>query len=227
MIMSFQAGISQMSQLPLKFDSQGLVPVIVQDHVTGEIRMFAYATDAAVRKTLQTGRATFWSRSRGELWQKGRASGQETPVVRVLADCDADCLIYSSDPHCPSCHSGAQSCFFQALDGDRLGQASEQPQMLLTSLETRLESSQRVARNGGHAKALFDAGAPSAATKFREEAGKFAQALEKEGEEQVVFLAADTLYQLIAGLRTRSIALRRVLAELARRLGGAARVANE
>ena len=80
-----------MSQLPLKYDPRGLVPAIVQDHLTGQIRMFAFATEAAVRMTLQTGRATFWSRSRGELWQKGRISGHETPVVRVLADCSGSC----------------------------------------------------------------------------------------------------------------------------------------
>jgi phosphoribosyl-ATP pyrophosphohydrolase/phosphoribosyl-AMP cyclohydrolase len=211
-----------MPQLPLKFDSQGLVPVIMQDHITGEIRMFAFATDAAVRKTLETGRATFWSRSRGELWQKGRASGQETAVVRVLADCDADVLIYSSDPECPSCHSGAQSCFFQAVDGDRLGQASEQPQTLLASLESDIEASRRSSVNGVPAKPSVDA-APSIAAKFHEEAGKLAQALENEGEERVVFLAADTLYQLVVGLRSRSIAMRRVLAELARRLGSSTR----
>ena len=97
-----------MSHPPLKYDAQGLVPAIVQDHITGEIRMFAFATDAAVRTTLDTGRATFWSRSRGELWQKGRVGGHEIPVVRVLADCDGDCVIYSSDPQGPSCHSGAR-----------------------------------------------------------------------------------------------------------------------
>ena len=211
-----------MPQLPLKFDAQGLVPVIMQDYITGEIRMFAFATDAAVRKTLETGRATFWSRSRGELWQKGRASGQETAVVRVLADCDADVLIYSSDPECPSCHSGAQSCFFQAVDGDRLGQASEQPQTLLASLEADIEASRRSSVNGVPAKASGDA-APSIAAKFHEEAGKLARALDSEGEERVVFLAADTLYQLVVGLRSRSIAMRRVLAELARRLGSSTR----
>jgi phosphoribosyl-ATP pyrophosphohydrolase/phosphoribosyl-AMP cyclohydrolase len=214
-----------MSQLPLKYDAQGLVPVVMQDHITGEIRMFAFATDAAVRKTLETGRATFWSRSRGELWQKGRASGQETAVVRVLADCDADVLIYSSDPECPSCHSGAQSCFFQALDGDRLGQASEQPQTLLASLEARIEASRRSTFDGGvgAGKGSVDAGARSIAAKFREEAGRLAQAFESEGEERVVFVAADTMYQLLVGLRSRSIALRRVLVELARRLGTTAR----
>ena len=101
-----------MPQLPLKFDAQGLVPAIVQDHLTGQIRMFAFASESAVRKTLETGRATFWSRSRGELWQRGRISGHETQVVRVLADCNGHAIIYSSDPHSPSCNSGAPSCFF-------------------------------------------------------------------------------------------------------------------
>jgi phosphoribosyl-ATP pyrophosphohydrolase/phosphoribosyl-AMP cyclohydrolase len=211
-----------MAQLPLKFDAQGLVPVIMQDHITGEIRMFAFATDAAVRKTIETGRATFWSRSRGELWQKGRASGQETAVVRVFADCDADCLIYSSDPECPSCHSGAQSCFFQALDGDRLGQASEQPQTLLGALEASLETPRRSMVDGSSSKGAFDAGTPGIAARFREDAGKLAHAFENDGEDRVVFLAADTVYQLLAGLRSRSITLRRVLTELARRLGSTA-----
>src|ERR1700759_1994041 len=112
-----------MAKLPLKFDSHGLVPAIVQDHLTGQIRMFAYATEAAVRRTLETGKATFWSRSRGELWQRGRVSGHETSVVRVLADCSGQTIIYSSDPHSPSCNTGAPSCFFQVLEGDRLTQA--------------------------------------------------------------------------------------------------------
>jgi phosphoribosyl-ATP pyrophosphohydrolase/phosphoribosyl-AMP cyclohydrolase len=202
-----------MPQLPIKFDAQGLVPAIVQDRITGEIRMFAYATDAAVRKTVETGHATFWSRSRGELWQKGRVSGQLTPVQRVLADCDADCLIYSSDPQSPSCHSGAPSCFFQAVDGERLGQASEQPQTVLAALEAA----------GLGAKALQGSGSGSgsasdAAASVRADAGRFADALEKESDERVVLEAANALYQLVVGLRSRSIGLRRVLAELGRRL---------
>jgi phosphoribosyl-ATP pyrophosphohydrolase/phosphoribosyl-AMP cyclohydrolase len=194
-----------MPQLPIKFDGQGLVPAIVQDRITGEIRMFAYATEAAVRKTVETGHATFWSRSRGELWQKGRVSGQLTPVQRVLADCDADCLIYSSDPQSPSCHSGAPSCFFQAVEGARLGQASEQPQTVLAALE---------------AASLAGKGSSEAADGVRADAGRFADALEKESDERVVLEAANTLYQLVVGLRSRSIALRRVLSELGRRLRG-------
>jgi phosphoribosyl-AMP cyclohydrolase / phosphoribosyl-ATP pyrophosphohydrolase len=211
-----------MPTLPLKFDSLGLVPAIVQDHLTGEIRMFAFATDAAVRKTVETGSATFWSRSRGELWQKGRASGYETPVVRVLADCDADCVIYSSEPNGPSCHSGAPSCFFQALDGDRLWQASEQPQTLLASLEATIASPKR-SGGGGSQPPRAIGGVPSdAASRIVEEAGALAHALDTESDDRVVSEAAETIYQLLVGLRSRSIALRRVLVELARRRGRAA-----
>ncbi len=205
--------------LPLKYDLQGLVPAIVQDHLTGQIRMFAYATDAAVRKTLETGRATFWSRSRGELWQRGRISGHETPVVRVLADCSGAAVIYSSDPNSSTCNSGAPSCFFQAVEGERLTQATEQPQTIFAALESLLDLRKKSTGGESYTKGLYDSGARGIAAKFREEAGGFAQALESENEERVVSEAADTLYHVLVGLRARSISLRRVLVELARRMG--------
>jgi phosphoribosyl-ATP pyrophosphohydrolase/phosphoribosyl-AMP cyclohydrolase len=106
--------------LPIKFDANGLVPVIVQDHLTGEVRMFAYANDEAIRRTLASRKATFFSRSRNELWEKGQTSGNEIQVLRILVDCDADCLIYATEPKGPSCHTGAPSCFFRALEGGEL-----------------------------------------------------------------------------------------------------------
>jgi phosphoribosyl-ATP pyrophosphohydrolase/phosphoribosyl-AMP cyclohydrolase len=208
-----------MSQLPLTFDSKGLVPVIVQDHLTGEIRMFAFATNAAVRNTINTGRATFWSRSRGELWEKGRMSGNEIRVLRVLVDCDADCVLYSSEPHGNSCHTGAPSCFFQALEGDVLGQASQQPQTLLASLEEVLEARKKSTGESSYTKSLYDAGPAKIGEKIREEAGELAVALESESDERVVAEAADEVYHLLVGLRLRGIPLRRVLGELERRFG--------
>jgi phosphoribosyl-ATP pyrophosphohydrolase/phosphoribosyl-AMP cyclohydrolase len=179
--------------------------------------MFAYATQTAVRKTLETGFATFWSRSRGELWQKGRIGGHETPVVRVLADCDGRCLIYSSDPHAPSCHSGAPSCFFHTLEGERLVQASERPQTLLALLESSLAAT--TAGPSGSPGPPMGAAADGLGSKIREEAGELAQALERESDDRVIHEAADTLYHLVASLRARSISVRSVLVELARRLG--------
>jgi phosphoribosyl-ATP pyrophosphohydrolase/phosphoribosyl-AMP cyclohydrolase len=207
-----------MSQLPLRFDPQGLVPAIVQDHLTGQIRMFAYATEAAVRMTLATGRATFWSRSRGELWQKGRISGHELPVVRVLADCSGAAIIYSSDPHSPSCNSGAPSCFFQAVEDEKLTQATEQPQTVFAALEAILEARKKSTGGESYTKGLYDSGAAGIGAKITEDAGALAKALETESEERVVVEAAETLYHVLVGLRSRSITLRRVLSELSRRV---------
>jgi phosphoribosyl-ATP pyrophosphohydrolase/phosphoribosyl-AMP cyclohydrolase len=208
--------------LPLTFDSHGLIPVIVQDHLTGEIRMFAFATPAAIESTLATGRATFWSRSRGEVWEKGLTSGNAIDVSRVLVDCDADCVIYSSEPHGPSCHTGASSCFFQVLEGEAgetLAAASEPSQTLLAKLEALLEARKTSTGKTSYTKSLYDAGAPKIGAKVREEAGEFAQAIDGETDDRVVSEAADVLYHLIVGLRWRAIPLRRVFVELARRLG--------
>jgi phosphoribosyl-ATP pyrophosphohydrolase/phosphoribosyl-AMP cyclohydrolase len=208
-----------MPPLPIQFDAQGLVPVVVQDHLTGEVRMVAFATAEAVQKTVETGRATFWSRSRAELWEKGRTSGNAIQVHRVLVDCDADCVVYSGEPHGASCHTGAQSCFFQVLDGGTLSQASDQPQTLLATLEAVLESRKKSTGAASYPKSLYDAGGPAIAAKLREEAGELARAVESEGDDRVVSEAADVLYHLLVALRWRAIPLRNVLAELGRRLG--------
>jgi phosphoribosyl-ATP pyrophosphohydrolase/phosphoribosyl-AMP cyclohydrolase len=208
-----------MEPLPLAFDEKGLLPVIVQDELSGEIRMLAFATAEAVRETIETGRATFWSRSRGELWEKGRTSGNEIVVRRVLVDCDADAVIYSSQPHGPSCHTGATSCFFQLLEGGKLVQSTEEPQTILATLEAVLESRKKSDAKASYTKSLYDAGASAIGAKLREEADEFARALEAESDDCVTAEAADVLYHLIVGLRWRAIPLRRVLGELARRLG--------
>jgi len=208
-----------MSKLPLTFDDNGLVPVIVQDHLTGEIRMFAFATAAAVRNTMQTGRATFWSRSRGELWEKGQMSGNEIRGLRVLVDCDADCVVYSGEPVGNSCHTGARSCFFQSLDGDVLGQASQQPQTLLATLEAVLEDRKKSTAAASYTKSLYEKGAAAIGAKVREEADEFGRAIEGETDERVVSEAADVIYHLMVGLMSRGVPLRKVLAELANRFG--------
>ena len=208
-----------MSKLPLQFGDHGLIPVVVQDHLTGEVRMVAYATAEAIEKTLETGRATFWSRSRGELWEKGRTSGNAIDVGRILVDCDGDCVVYSGEPHGASCHTGAESCFFQVLDGDTLAQASGQPQTLLATLEAVLESRKKSTGERSYTKSLYDAGAGAIGAKVREEAAELGRALESEGDDRVVSEAADLLYHLLVAIRWRAIPLRRVLAELAKRLG--------
>ncbi|HEY8088378.1 MAG TPA: bifunctional phosphoribosyl-AMP cyclohydrolase/phosphoribosyl-ATP diphosphatase HisIE [Polyangiaceae bacterium] len=205
--------------LPVTFDDRGLVPVVVQDHLTGEVRMFAFATAEALEKTLASGRATFWSRSRNELWEKGRTSGNTFAVQRILVDCDSDCVVYSGEPSGATCHTGAQSCFFQVLQDGKLTQSSDQPQTLLATLEAVLESRKQSTGAASYTKSLYDAGAHAIGSKLREEAAELAEAVSQESDERVVSEAADVLYHLVVALRWRSIPLRRVLGELAKRLG--------
>jgi phosphoribosyl-ATP pyrophosphohydrolase/phosphoribosyl-AMP cyclohydrolase len=208
-----------MPKLPLKFDEQGLLPAVVQDHLTGEVRMVGYASEEAVEQTLATGLATFFSRSRGKLWQKGETSGNTVKVHRVMVDCDADCVVYSGEPQGPSCHTGAKSCFFRELEGGAIQVRGEPPQTLLGTLEAVLESRKKSTGAASYTKSLYDAGGHAIGAKISEEAGELARALAGESDERVVSEAADTLYHVLVGLSWRAIPLRRVLAELGRRLG--------
>jgi phosphoribosyl-AMP cyclohydrolase len=102
--------------LNLKFDG-GLIPVIVQDAQSKDVLMMAYANKEAVRLTQETGFAHYYSRSRKKLWKKGEESGHFQKVVRVLTDCDEDCLVYEVGQTGAACHLGYLSCFFRTIDG--------------------------------------------------------------------------------------------------------------
>ncbi|MEM4190099.1 MAG: phosphoribosyl-AMP cyclohydrolase [Candidatus Caldarchaeum sp.] len=100
----------------LRFDENThLIPVAVQDAETGEVLMLAYANETALRLTMETGLAHFWSRSRGKLWKKGETSGNEMHVVEVRVDCDGDAVLYKVKPRGPACHTGERTCFHNTL----------------------------------------------------------------------------------------------------------------
>jgi phosphoribosyl-AMP cyclohydrolase len=105
-----------MSLEKLKFDEKGLITAVLQHHTTHEILMVAWMNVEALRLTLQTGEAHFWSRSRQELWHKGGASGNVQRVRDIHVDCDGDTLLLQVDPAGPACHTGELSCFFQRLE---------------------------------------------------------------------------------------------------------------
>jgi phosphoribosyl-AMP cyclohydrolase len=99
----------------LKYDAAGLIPCIAQDHATGEVLMLAWMNAASVARTLETGRVTYWSRSRGEFWEKGLTSGHVQRLVELRLDCDRDCLLALVDQTGPACHTNRRSCFYTAL----------------------------------------------------------------------------------------------------------------
>jgi phosphoribosyl-ATP pyrophosphohydrolase/phosphoribosyl-AMP cyclohydrolase len=95
----------------LRFDEAGLVTCVCQHATTGAVLMVAWANREALERTLARGRATFWSRSRGELWEKGATSGNALDVVELAADCDGDTVLMLCTPRGPACHTGAETCF--------------------------------------------------------------------------------------------------------------------
>jgi phosphoribosyl-AMP cyclohydrolase len=98
----------------IAFDADGLVPAIAQQHDTGEVLMLAWMNRAAVAETLATGRACYYSRSRGTLWRKGETSGQAQRLVELRLDCDGDALLLLVDQSGVACHTGRRDCFFRA-----------------------------------------------------------------------------------------------------------------
>lgn len=100
----------------LKFDSDGLIPAIVQDEESLQVLMVAWMNATALRLTQETGEAHFWSRSRSELWHKGATSGNFLQVQEIFVDCDADTLLLKVNPVGPACHTGEISCFYRNLE---------------------------------------------------------------------------------------------------------------
>jgi phosphoribosyl-ATP pyrophosphohydrolase/phosphoribosyl-AMP cyclohydrolase len=205
----------------LKRDAAGLVTVVVQDRMTGLVRMVAHADDAAVKATLESGLGHFFSRSRGKMWKKGEESGHFLHVHEIWADCDADCLVYLVDPEGPSCHTGRDACFFRRLKAD--GSYEEVPLQhagpTFTRLWTELEARRDTAADKSYTRSLLDKGAAKIAGKIREEGDELARAVEGESDERVVSESADVVYHLLVGLLFRKLSLRDVQAELARRFG--------
>jgi phosphoribosyl-AMP cyclohydrolase len=100
---------------PIKYDARGLVPAVVQDARDGQVLMVAYMNREALRRTLESGQTCFWSRSRQEYWVKGATSGNTQRLVKVVVDCDQDCLLVLVEQQGVACHKGKRSCFFREI----------------------------------------------------------------------------------------------------------------
>lgn len=210
--------------MKIGFEEGKLIPAVVQDRLTGQVRMVAYMSRESLERTLKTRRATFFSRSRGELWEKGATSGNTLDVTSVHADCDADALLILADPRGPTCHTGISSCFFRQVElgGDaEIEAADEGPAAvaMLEALEQEIEARKASSPTKSYTRKLLDGGAPLIGEKLREEAGELAQAIAGEGDDRVAAEAADVIYHLLVGIASRGVPLRAVLGALASRMG--------
>ncbi len=158
----------------LKFDASGLIPAVVQNIETNEVLMVAYMNADTIKQTLETGRATFWSRSRQEVWVKGDTSGNYMYVKEVRVDCDCDCLVVLVNPAGPACHTGNRSCFFRKIeDGKLVEDSKEQTKTDVFAREQAVVMDRKEhPEEGSYTNYLFDKGEDKILKKVGEEAAE-------------------------------------------------------
>ena len=173
----------------LNFSMDGLSPVVVQHHRSGEVLMVGFANREAVQKTLETGHGWFFSRSRQRLWEKGETSGHYLDLKALRVDCDSDALIYLCEPHGPTCHTGAPSCFFQTLDEISAGETSgEAAAILFNTIEQRR---QRADPGSSYVARLLSEGVDRIGKKVGEEATEVVIAAKNADRAEVAHEIAD------------------------------------
>jgi phosphoribosyl-ATP pyrophosphohydrolase/phosphoribosyl-AMP cyclohydrolase len=206
----------------LTYDERGLLPVVAQDAGTGEVLMLAWANREAVRLTHETGRAHYWSRSRGELWAKGETSGHVQHVRDVRVDCDGDALVYRVDQQGPACHTGNRSCFYRAGDGESLGEAPD-PRPVIARVDDVVARRHAERPADSYTTYLFARGIDKILKKVGEEATETVIAAKNEGTAELRSEAADLLFHLLVLFRAKGLPLEEVWGELDRRFGAAPR----
>ncbi|WP_428265798.1 bifunctional phosphoribosyl-AMP cyclohydrolase/phosphoribosyl-ATP diphosphatase HisIE [Haliangium sp.] len=208
----------------LAWDERGLLPAVVQDH-RGGVRMLAWMNAEALQKTLQTGFAHFYSRSRARLWKKGESSGNTLAVREVRVDCDRDAILVVAEPAGPTCHTGTRSCFSHVLDPSGAEAIADQgpagtPEAILGRLEAVLEARRDDASaQSSYTKSLLEAGFGKILAKLEEEHGELAEVLAEGDPSAVAHESADLLFHLMVGLAARRIPMAAIWAELERRFG--------
>ena len=205
-----------MDMSKIKFDGNGLVPAIAQDARTGRVLMLAYMNAQSLQMTLDSGYATYFSRSRQQLWRKGETSGHTQRVLEMRYDCDGDALLLTVEQEGPACHTGENSCFHNPIltaDADDLPPTADVVQQVYDVICDRKEHP----REGSYTNYLLDKGVEKICKKVGEEASETIIAAMKRSKPEVCYEAADLVYHLLVLLFEQGVTPDDLWTELARR----------
>jgi phosphoribosyl-AMP cyclohydrolase / phosphoribosyl-ATP pyrophosphohydrolase len=201
----------------VRFGADGLVPVVTQESRSGDVLMVAFANRDALDRTLATGLAHYFSRSRGVLWQKGETSSHVQRVVEVRLDCDGDTVLYRVEQTGPACHTGTRTCFSTVVSGaggQRGGTEEDPGGHLLSRLASTIAQRASDRPEGSYTAQLLAGGVAKASQKVGEEAVEVVVAANSEDDERLASEAADLLYHLLVLLQARGVPFDDVLREL-------------
>ena len=195
----------------IDFDKMdGLVPAIIQDADTAKVLMLGFMNREAYDKTMETGKVTFYSRTRNRLWTKGEESGNFLHVVSVKADCDRDTLLIQVHPVGPVCHTGTDTCW---------GEKNEQPVMFLKELQDFINVRHTEMPEGSYTTSLFRSGVNKMAQKVGEEAVETVIEACNGTDDRLIYESADLLYHLIVLLTSKGYSIEDIARELKERHG--------
>jgi phosphoribosyl-ATP pyrophosphohydrolase/phosphoribosyl-AMP cyclohydrolase len=201
----------------VRFGADGLVPVVAQENRSGDVLMVAFADRDALARTVETGFAHYFSRSRRALWRKGETSGHTQRVREIRLDCDGDTVLYRVEQTGPACHTGTRTCFSTVVGaGERpVGGTEPDPGGHLLSRLAALIARRAADRpEGSYTVRLLDRGVPKISQKVGEEAVEVVVAANAEDDARLASESADLLYHLLVLLQARGIGLDAVLTEL-------------
>ena len=209
----------------LKFDSNGLIPAIVQDAQSKEVLTLAYMNEESLKKTIETGETWFWSRSRQELWHKGATSGNTQRVVDITYDCDGDSLVVKVIPTGPACHKNVYSCFADSLLTGEGAAGNPEPKAvevndrfdIINKLESLIAKREAEMPEGSYTTYLFREGVDKILKKVGEEASEVIIAAKNRSHDELRYEASDLLFHLLVLLREQKLPLDAVLEELKKR----------
>jgi phosphoribosyl-ATP pyrophosphohydrolase/phosphoribosyl-AMP cyclohydrolase len=186
----------------------GLVPAIVQDNVTRKVLMLGFMNKEAYDKTVETGKVTFWSRTRNCLWTKGETSGNFLNVKEILLDCDKDTLLIKARPDGPVCHTGADTCWNEQNSVDL---------NFLSYLQDFIERRYKEMPEGSYTTSLFKSGVNRMAQKVGEEAVETVIEATNGTDDRLIYEASDLIYHLIVLLTSKGHRIEELAAELVKR----------
>lgn len=194
----------------------GLVPAIIQDAQTNKVLMLGFMNEEAYNKTVETGKVTFWSRTRNTLWTKGETSGNFLNVVEILNDCDEDTLLIKANPVGPVCHTGADTCWNEK-NPHNAANDKDNALLFLSELQDFIEKRHEEMPEGSYTTSLFKDGLNRMAQKVGEEALELVIEACNGTNDRMIYEGSDMLYHLIVLLTSKGLRIEDMAAELRER----------
>lgn len=205
----------------IKFNRDGLVPAIIQDHRTHTVLMMAYMNEEALKATIDTGITHFWSRSRGKLWQKGETSGHIQVVKKVLYDCDGDTLLVQVEQIGSACHTGNRSCFYRQLYEKDIKPGLEEASVsgILNKVYEVIVDRRDRPKKSSYVSTLYSSGVDKILSKITEEAGELIISSKNNDRSEIIYEAADLWFHTLVLLGYHGLTPQDIYTELGKRYG--------